>query len=76
MAKPKNQAINYETLKAELDAIMLTLSQEDLDVDKALECYERGLELVKTLETYLKTAENQVSELKAKFNRSGPGSTV
>ena len=59
----------YEVLQTELDAVMLALQQEDLDVDKALEHYRRGLELVKELEDYLKTAENSVKELKAKFER-------
>jgi exodeoxyribonuclease VII small subunit len=59
----------YESLQTELDAVMLTLQQEDLDVDKALECYKRGLELVRELEDYLKTAENSVKELKAKFEK-------
>jgi exodeoxyribonuclease VII small subunit len=63
-AKPP---VNYETLKNELDDIMLELQREDLDVDKALEYYQRGLELVQALESYLKTAENTVKELKAKF---------
>lgn len=61
---------DYQALKTELDEIMLALQQENLDVDQALKYYERGLELVKSLESYLKTAENRVHELKAKF--SGP----
>jgi exodeoxyribonuclease VII small subunit len=67
MAKAKPE--DYQTLRAELDEIMLALQREDLDVDQALKYYERGLQLVKKLETYLQTAENKVSHLKAKFNR-------
>ena len=66
MAKEK---ASYEELKAELDSVMAALQQEDLDVDKALEYYERGLVLVKQLEDYLKTAENSVKQLKAKFGQ-------
>jgi exodeoxyribonuclease VII small subunit len=65
MPKAKAQP-NYQELKAELDTIVTDLQSEALDVDKALEQYRRGLELVKQLENYLKTAENQVRELKAK----------
>jgi exodeoxyribonuclease VII small subunit len=64
------KAIDYQALKSELDGIMQALQQEDLDVDQALKHYERGLELVKILENYLKTAENRVSELKARFSGS------
>lgn len=60
---------NYESLKAELDEVLIALQQEDLDVDKALEHYQRGLELVQDLEIYLATAENKVKELKAKFSK-------
>jgi len=56
----------YQELKAELDAIMVELQRDDLDVDEALESYKRGLELVKQLQNYLKTAENNLTELRPK----------
>lgn len=68
MATTKKTTIDYTTLKTELDSVMLELQREDLDVDAALRHYERGLELVRQLEQYLKTAENRVVQLKAKFN--------
>ncbi len=61
MAKAKS----YDELKSELDAIMLELQGDGVGVDQALKSYQRGLELVKELEAYLKTAENKVRELKA-----------
>lgn len=64
---PKKQ-VSYEELRAELDEVMMTLQQDDLDIDKAVEFYKRGLELVQALETYLKTAENKIIELKSKFS--------
>ena len=70
MAKAKKDDVSYEALSAELDEVMLALQREDLDVDQALGYYQRGLELVQELEKYLKTAENQVKELRAKFKRS------
>ena len=60
---------NYQALKVELESVMTKLQAEDLDVDEALSLYERGLELVGQLESYLKTAENTVKELKARFNK-------
>ena len=56
-------------MKDELENIMVKLQAEDIDVDEALKLYERGLELVKQLNKYLKTAENTVQELKARFNK-------
>ena len=63
----QKQSIDYQELSAELEQIMLELTREDLDIDVALKHYERGLHLIKELETYLETAENKVHELKAKF---------
>lgn len=60
---------NYQVLKTELESVMAQLQAEDLDVDKALNLYERGLELVRQLDNYLKTAENTVHELKARFDK-------
>ncbi len=68
MTKAKQTKPSYEQLKAELDAILAQLQRDDLDVDVALRSYKRGLELVQQLEKHLKNAENQVVELKAKFD--------
>jgi exodeoxyribonuclease VII small subunit len=65
MAKTKP---DYQSLKTELDDVMAKLQRDDLDVDEALKLYERGLELAKQLEDYLKTAENTVRELKGRFS--------
>lgn len=64
----KKPTIDYVSLKADLDVVMAELQREDLDVDIALTQYERGLELVAQLEKYLITAENRVTELKARFS--------
>jgi len=58
---------SYQALAAELDHILVELQQADIDVDVAVQKYERGLQLIKELEVYLGDAENRVSELKAKF---------
>jgi exodeoxyribonuclease VII small subunit len=68
---PKSKpTIDYQALQAELDSVMAELQREDLDVDTALKHYQRGLELVEQLQKYLETAENKVTELKAKFNNA------
>lgn len=63
----KSDKPGYKELADELDDILVELQQADLDVDVAVKKYERGLELIKELETYLGEAENKVSRLKAKF---------
>jgi len=59
-------AKDYQSLKAELDRIMVELQREDLSVDEALKFYKRGQELIIQLEKYLKEAENKLTELKTK----------
>ena len=59
--------IDYAALQQELETILTDLQRDDADIDKSLEQYARGLEIIKQLETYLETAENSVRELKASF---------
>lgn len=59
---------DYRALSAELDDVLAKLQGGELTIDEAVPAYERGLQLVKELESYLKTAENKVSELKAKIS--------
>jgi exodeoxyribonuclease VII small subunit len=59
---------DYKSLNAELDEVLLKLQSEDLDVDTAVALYERGIEITKELERYLKEAENKVSKIKADFS--------
>lgn len=57
----------YEALNSELDAIIASLQQEEIDIDAAVQLYQRGLELSKQLEEYLVSASNTIEELKASF---------
>jgi len=57
---------NYKALSDELEQAMAELERGDLDIDQAVECYERGLVIVRQLEDYLKDAENKVIELKVR----------
>ena len=59
---------NYSKLKQELDEVLNSLQQEDIDVDDALKMYERGVELAALLEKQLKLAENKIVKLKTKFD--------
>lgn len=70
MPKSAKPSIDYQALQTELDNVMSELKREDLDVDTALKHYQRGLELAERLQKYLETAENKVTELKARFNNA------
>ena len=60
---------DYRKLREELDVVMTELPREDLDVDKALEYYKRGLELIRKLEKHLDDAENKIQDIKTKFEQ-------
>ena len=62
---PKNT--DYKALRAELAGIMNNLEDDTLDVDEVTKHYQRGIEIVKELENYLKTAENKVTKVKAEL---------
>lgn len=67
--------INYKKLSAELEEVISKLQSADLDVDEAVKAYERGMEIAKELESYLKQAENKVEKIKADWSsaqRNGP----
>lgn len=59
------QQTDYQSLQTELDTLLANLQSGELDIDEAVAAYERGMAIVKELETYLKTAENRITELQA-----------
>jgi exodeoxyribonuclease VII small subunit len=74
MPQAKKSRPNYQQLREELDDVLTELQREDLDVDKALEYYQRGLELARQLEKYLADAENKIRDIKGKFDTKDPSS--
>ncbi len=63
---PQNKS--YQDLKKELDDILRVLQSDAVDVDEAMQAYERGMEVVASLEEYLKDAENKITKLKERFD--------
>jgi len=47
----------------QLEAILAKLESGELDVDQAIEQYQKGIELVKKLEKHLKLAENKITKV-------------
>lgn len=68
MAKSKAKEVDYQALQVELDAILAWFETDDVDLDQAIVKYERGMEIAKELEAYLKTAENKIEVVKKKFD--------
>ena len=59
---------SYAELNAELEEVLATLQHEDIDVDQAMEAYQRGMMLVAQLDSYLREAETKIIKLKADFS--------
>lgn len=57
----------YSELKSELDEIMSNMQNDELDVEQMTKQYERGMEIIKQLESHLKSAENKVHKIKKSF---------
>lgn len=60
---------DYSKLSAELDEIIESMQTADIDIEAAVAKYERGMAIVKELETYLKMAENKVSRVKSNWDK-------
>lgn len=56
---------NYQTLKQELDDIIVKIQIENLDVDEAIKLYESGNKLISELKSYLENAEQKISKVRS-----------
>jgi exodeoxyribonuclease VII small subunit len=61
--------VEYKDLRMELDEILANLDDDSLDVEAMTAKYQRGMEIIGLLETYLKTAENKIQKIKANFDQ-------
>ncbi|MFI5270750.1 MAG: exodeoxyribonuclease VII small subunit [Candidatus Saccharimonadales bacterium] len=66
--KTKEEESSYSELKKELNDVLERLQSDNLDIDEAMELYERGLEVITILSTQLKEAENTIKKLNSTFN--------
>lgn len=68
---PRPKIKDYQTLSVELDEVLVALQQPDVQAADAIKLYERGLQLVAELETYVTTAENKLEHLRLQTTASG-----
>jgi len=65
---PKSQPESYKQLSEQLAETLAWFESEDIDLDKAIAKYEEAMRLLQKMETYLKSAENKIQKLAAKFD--------
>lgn len=54
----------------ELEQIVEWFESDDVDLDKALAKFERGMELAADLKKHLQSVDNKVEKIKQKFDSS------
>jgi len=63
----KEEKFNFTKAYQELEEINEWFQREDIDLEEALQKYERGMELVKKCKERLKKAENKFEEIKKRY---------
>ncbi|MGC9031538.1 MAG: exodeoxyribonuclease VII small subunit [Minisyncoccia bacterium] len=61
------EKFNFSKAYKEIEEINEWFQKEDIDLDQALENYERAMELIKKCRERLKQAENKFEEIKKKY---------
>lgn len=58
---------SYRQMNAQLAEIMAWFEGEQVDLDQAVAKYEQAMKLLADMENYLKTAQNKIKKIAAKF---------
>lgn len=61
---PSNQQVDYEQLSLRLDEIVNRLQDVNTSISDSLKLYTEATQIIKQMEIYLQTAENQLNKLK------------
>ncbi len=64
---PQKRVPSFGEAFSELEKITEELEDKDLDLDKAIEKFERGLALAQQLKTKLRGVEQRVEKIRKKF---------
>jgi len=62
------EQFNFTKAYQEIEDINEWFQREDIDLDEALQKYEKGMELIKKCNQRLKEAENKFEEIKKKYS--------
>lgn len=70
--KEKDNVFNFSKGYAELERIVHDFESRELDLEKDLPQFERGLELASKLQNRLKAIENKIIDIEKKFSEHEP----
>lgn len=68
MAKKTGSNKSYRELSDELAQLMERFEGGDVDLEEAIENYQKAIKLIGQLEDYLKTAENKIKKITTNFD--------
>ncbi|HVS79043.1 MAG TPA: exodeoxyribonuclease VII small subunit [Candidatus Saccharimonadales bacterium] len=68
MASPKKNQ-TYQQMADELSGLVEWFESDLVNLDEAVDKYRQAMDLLDKMETHLKTAENQVKKIAAKFDQ-------
>lgn len=60
----KNKRFDFKKAFAELEELGEWFSREEIDLNEAMDKYEKGVKLVKEIELHLKNKENELKRVK------------
>lgn len=69
MAKKNDSHKSYRELSDELSKLMEWFEGGDVNLEEAIENYQKAIKLIGELEGYLKTAENEIKKITANFDK-------
>ena len=67
--KKNNKDLSFEDSLKKLEHIVEQLESGDVDLDKSVELYEKGMNLKKICEEKLKKVENKIKKIKVENNK-------
>ena len=67
--KKSNKELSFEESIKKLEDIVEHLESGDIDLEKSVELYEKGMNLKKICEEKLKKVENQITKIKVENNK-------
>ena len=75
-AAPTDENLSFEEALAELDTLVNTLENQQLDLQQALQYFERGITLTRTCQNALKQAELKVEQVCGTLTESADEDTT
>ena len=69
MTKPKKETVNFTKGYEELEKIVKDFESREIDLEKDLPEFERGLKLATELQVKLKEIKNTITEIEKKYEQ-------